>query len=110
MSNWTERQRIAFPAELLTEANQLAALIDPDTGGAFTFSTDRTIGDLIVAAIPFKTDFWPLVARQDPDEWAAAIPQLAESCGREPIPEATIRTLCAAMLINDAIPSEYSRA
>ena len=103
---WTHRQRIAFPASLIAEANVLAHLIDPDVGGALTFDSERTVGDLIIAEIPFKTDFWPIVERRDPAEWKAVIPQLAESFGREPIPDATITRLCAAMLLNDEIPSD----
>ena len=103
---WTPRQRIAFPASLITQANALAALIDPDTGGALTFDSERTVNDLVVAEIPFKSDFWPIVERRDPAEWKAVIPQLAESFGREPIPDATITRLCAAILLNDEIPSD----
>ena len=103
---WTDRHRIAFPASLITEANALAALIDPDSRGDLTFSTERTVGDLVIAEIPFKTDFWPIVERRDPAEWKAVIPQIAESFGREPISDESIETLCAALLINGEIPSD----
>ena len=103
---WTPRHRIAFPASLITEANALAALIDPDSRGDLTFSTERTVGDLIVAEIPFKTEFWPIVERRNPTEWKATIPQIAEAFGRAPISEAGIESLCAAMLVNDEIPSD----
>ena len=34
MSNWTDRNPVAFPESMLADANRLAAVIDPDTGGA----------------------------------------------------------------------------
>lgn len=106
MSSWTERQLIALPIALLESANQLAALIDPDVGGALTFSVDQTQGDYIIASIPFKSDFWPIVERRDTEEWKATIPQIAESFGREPLPDMLIETLCAAMRLNDEIQSD----
>jgi hypothetical protein len=106
MSNWTERKLIAFPISLLAAANHLAHILDPDTGGSQTYSPDRVRGDYIFAEIPFIVDFWPAVERRDPDEWAVIVNQLAESRGREPMPEETIRALCSAMLIGDEVPTE----
>jgi hypothetical protein len=54
---WTERLPLALPVSLIDEANALGAIIDPDAGGDNTFSLDQTIGDYIVASVPF-TDKW----------------------------------------------------
>ncbi|NJL70232.1 MAG: hypothetical protein HC888_00865 [Candidatus Competibacteraceae bacterium] len=106
MSTWTDRKRITFPPALLAEANALAGILDPDTGGHLTFRADRTVGGYIYAEIPFKADFWPLVERQDLAEWKAVIPQVATAYGREPISDITIEALCESMLIGDNIPGE----
>jgi len=103
---WTDRKLIAYPITLFNEATRLAALIDPDTGGAETFSLDRTRGQYVFAEIPFKSDFWPIVERRDPDEWVVTMAAVAQAFNREPLPEAMIRELCVACLIGDEVPSD----
>lgn len=108
MNEWTERQLCAFPAAFLPDANALAAIIDPDTGGAFTFSAEQTRGDYIVAAIPFKTDFWPIVERRDPAEWKSVMREVAVAFRRDPLSDELIETLCSTMLINDEVRNELN--
>ena len=46
MSTWTDRIPVAWPESMLADANALAAIIDPDTGGALTFGPAQTRGGL----------------------------------------------------------------
>lgn len=98
MSSWTERQPIAFPASLIEEACALAAIIDPDTGGASTFSADNIRGGYVYAEIPLMTHFEPIVRERDPDTWQAVIAALADEKGVERLAPEVIETLRAAML------------
>lgn len=98
MSNWTDRIPVAFPKEMLTEANQLATIIDPDTGGYLTFSEDVTRGEYIYAEIPLMTHFEPIVRERDPDTWQFVIAQLADEKGVERLPTETIELLRVSML------------
>ena len=98
MSSWTERQPIAFPASLIEEACALAAIIDPDTGGAQTFDPDQTRGGYVYAEIPLMTHFEPIVRERDPATWQSVIAGLADAKGVERLAPETIETLRAAML------------
>ncbi len=98
MSNWTERLPVAFPASMLAASNALAAIIDPDTGGALTFSADQTRGGYVYAEIPLMAHFEPVVRERDPDTWQAVIGALADEKGVERLDPATVETLRAAML------------
>ena len=101
MSNWTDRISVAWPESMLADANALAAIIDPDTGGYLTFDPAQNRGGYCYASIPFKTEFEPLVRRRDPDEWQYAIAQLASEKGMEPLDPDVIEMLRASMLIGD---------
>ncbi len=101
MTIWTERISVAFPEGLIDQANQLAAIIDPDTGGYLTFDPAQNRGGYCYASIPFKAEFEPLVRRRDPDEWQFAIAQLASVKGMEPLDPEVIETLRTSMLIGD---------
>ena len=101
MTTWTERIPVAFPEHLIDQANQLAAIIDPDTGGYLTFNPEQNRGGYCYASIPFKAEFEPLVMRRDPDEWQYAVAQLASEKGMEPLSSEVIETLRTSMLIGD---------
>ena len=101
MTTWTERLPVAFPESLIDQANALAAIIDPDTGGYLTFDPAQNRGGYCYASIPFKAEFEPLVRRRDPDEWQYAIAQLASEKGMEIMPWDTVEALRASMLIGD---------
>jgi len=100
---WTERLTIALPLTLIDVANRLGAIIDPDTGGANTFSPDQTIGDYVVAYVPFTESMRGVVERRIAAEWQAAIAQRAEMKGMEPLPVETIENLRAALLCGDEV-------
>lgn len=103
---WTERLPIALPAALIAEANALGAIIDPDSGGLLTFSQDQTIGDYVVAYIPFTESMRGVVERRIAAEWQAAIAQRAEQKGMEPLSPETIELLRSSLKIGDEIESE----
>ena len=98
---WTERIPCAYPVALIDEANQLAAIIDPDTGGFVTFDPAYTRSDYVYAEIPFKEHFLPIVQGRDSATWQAAIAQLAAEKGVEPLSPETINLLCSSLLIGD---------
>ena len=98
MSTWTDRIPCAWPESMLADANRLAAIIDPDTGGALTFSADQTRGGYVYAEIPLMSHFEPVVRERDPDTWQFVIGQLADEKGVERLDPATVETLRAAML------------
>lgn len=100
---WTERLPIALPITLIDAANQLGAIIDPDTGGSLTFSTDQTIGDYVVAHVPFTAELRGVVERRVSAEWQAAIAQRAEQKGMEPLSPETIEVLRAVLLCGDEV-------
>lgn len=100
---WTERTPVAVPWDLIIEANHLAAVIDPDVGGALTFSADRTVGGYAIARIQFYSDFLPLIERRDPDEWYAVMTEIAEARGRELLTREEIEALCSSMKIGDEV-------
>ena len=93
MSKWSDRIPVAFPKEMLTEANQLASIIDPDTGGASTFSLDNTKGE-----IPFMEHFVPIIRDRDVTTWKTVVADLATEKGVEPLSPEIIESLCNAML------------
>lgn len=98
MSTWTERIPTAFPKELILEANQLAAIIDPDTGGAFTFTEESIRSDYVYAEIPLMSHFEPVVRERDAETWQTVIAQLADAKGVERLSEEVVETLRTALL------------
>ena len=98
MSNWTDRNPVAFPESMLADANRLAAVIDPDTGGALTFSADQTRSGYVYAEIPLMSHFEPIVRERDPATWQAVIGALADEKGVERLDPEVVETLRAAML------------
>jgi hypothetical protein len=106
VNTWTARLPIAFPATLITEANALAQIIDPDSGGQFTFSLDYKRGGYVITDMPVKEHFLSVIQARDPATWQAVIPALAAEKGLEaPTPE-IIEQLRAALLIGDEIPGD----
>lgn len=103
MSEWSDPIFVAFPQEMLEDANKLAEIIDPDTGGIFTFSTDQVIRDHIYARIPLMTHFVPIVLGRDLSTWKVVIAQLAAEKELTSIPEETIEKLCNAMKLEDEL-------
>lgn len=98
---WTERLALAFPVVLIDAANQLGAIIDPDAGGANTFSQESTVGEYVIAHVPFTEQMRGVVERRNAAEWQSAIAQRAASKGLEPLPVETIELLRAALLVGD---------
>lgn len=98
---WTERLPIALPVALIDAANQLGAIIDPDTGGANTFSLESVRGDYVYAEVPFTEQMRAVVMSRNPEWWQAAISQRAAMKGLEPLPVETIEVLRAALLVGD---------
>lgn len=98
---WTERLPLAFPIALIDEANQLGAIIDPDTGGANTFSPESIAGGYVIAHVPFTDQMRGVVERRNAAEWQNAIAQRAANKGLEPLPVETIELLRAALLVGD---------
>lgn len=101
MTNWTERLSLALPIAIISEANQLGAIIDPDTGGANTFSLESVRGDYVYAEVPFTEPMRAVVMNRDSAQWQAAIAQRAAMKGMEPLPVETIEALRAALLCGD---------
>ena len=100
---WTERLALAIPLTLIDAANALGAIIDPDSGGSLTFSPEQTIGDYVVAHVPFTETMRGVVERRIAAEWQAAIAQRAEQKGMEPLPVETIETLRVTLLVGDEV-------
>ena len=98
MALWTDRIPTAWPEALIAEANALAAIIDPDTGGALTFSSDQTRGGYVYAEIPLMSHFEPVVRERDPDTWQAVLASLADEKGVERLDPEVVETLRSAML------------
>jgi hypothetical protein len=100
---WTDRLALALPLTLIAEANAIGAIIDPDSGGSLTFSSDQTVGDYVVAYVPFTEQMRGVVTRRVSAEWQAAIAQRATDKGMEPLPVETIEALRAALLCGDEL-------
>ncbi len=98
MTTWTDRIPTAFPESMLADANRLAAIIDPDTGGAMTFSADQTRGGYVYAEIPLMSHFEPVVRERDPDTWQAVLASLADEKGVERLDPEVVETLRSALL------------
>jgi len=106
VTTWTSRLPIAFPAALIDAANRLAQIIDPDSGGQYTFSLDYQRSGYVFTDTPVKAHFLPIIQARDPATWQAVIPALAAEKGLEaPTPE-VIEQLRAALLIGDEIPGD----
>lgn len=100
---WTTRLPLALPLTLIAEANALGSIIDPDSGGSLTFSPEQTIGDYVVAYVPFTEQMRGVVERRIAAEWQSAIAQRAESKSMEPMSSETIELLRAALLVGDEV-------
>ncbi len=100
---WTERLPLALPLTLIDEANAMGAIIDPDSGGSLTFSPEQTVGEYIVAYVPFTEQMRAVVMGRDSAQWQAAIAGRATEKGMEPLPVETIETLRAALLCGDEV-------
>lgn len=83
---------------MLADANRLAAIIDPDTGGALTFSAENTRGGYVYADIPLMSHFEPVVRERDPDTWQAVLASLADEKGVERLDPEVVETLRSALL------------
>ena len=103
---WTERLALAFPIDMMDAANQLGAIIDPDSGGSLTFSPEQTICDYVVAYVPFTETMRGVVERRIAVEWQAAIASRAAEKGMEPLSSETIELLRSSLKIGDEIESE----
>ena len=103
---WTERLPIALPLTLIAEANALGAIIDHDSGGSLTFSPEQTIGEYVVAYVPFTEQMRGVVERRVSAEWQAAIAGRAAENGMEPLSPETIELLRSSLKIGDEIESE----
>ena len=103
---WTERLALSIPLTLIAEANTLGAIIDPDSGGSLTFDPNQTVGDYVVAYVPFTETMRGVVERRIAAEWQAAIAQRAEQKGMEPLSPETIELLRSSLKIGDEIESE----
>jgi hypothetical protein len=101
VSNWTARIPTAFPATLLAAANQLAAIIDPDTNGGMTFAADMAQGGYVYAQIPYKVDFEPIVRERNPARWQEIAAQYADEKGMARMDPETIETLRQEMLFDE---------
>ena len=100
---WTERLPLAIPIALIDAANQLGSIIDPDTGGDQTFFLDQTIGDYVVAYVPFTEQMRAVVIGRNAEQWQAAMNQRAAEKGMEPLPMETIEALRTALLCGDEV-------
>ena len=100
---WTERLAIAIPLTLIAEANALGAIIDPDSGGSLTFDPEQTVGDYVVANVPFTETMRGVVIGRDSAQWQAAIAGRAAEKEMEPLSPETIETLRAALLCGDEV-------
>ena len=108
MTTWTHALRLAIPAtpELVAIGNQVAAIFDPDVGGAQTFTDANRIetpmGDyhLIQTQLVEGYDVM-LRSPRDPQLWFGALSHMAEARGR-PMPSYDeIEAVCAAVLFDD---------
>ena len=79
-------------------SQRLGGHIDPDTGGALTFSADQTRGGYVYTEIPLMSHFEPIVRERDPATWQAVIAALADEKGVERLDPEVVETLRAAML------------
>ena len=100
---WTERLALAIPVAMIDAANQLGAIIDPDTGGDKTFSPDSEQSGYVIAHVPFTDQMRGVVERRIAAEWQAAIAGRAAEKGMEPLSTETIETLRAALLCGDEV-------
>lgn len=100
---WTERLALAFPIALIDSANQLGAIIDPDSGGDKTFLPGSEQSGYVIAHVPFTEQMRGVVERRNPAEWQAAIAQRAAMKGLEPLPVETIELLRTSLLCGDEV-------
>ena len=101
MTTWTSRYLLAFPAARLNDANDLAAILDPDTGGHLTFSIDRQRAGYVYAEIPFVEGYPEIVEGRDAATWRTVVTQLATASGREDIDTETLELLRTSMIFGE---------
>ena len=86
MSDWISTTLI-IPAAILDAANRLSAIIDPDTGGALTFTMGFPLGSETPTNYGTQSMIAPkyvaLLQLGDPAMVYGALSMLAEECGRE---------------------------
>jgi len=112
MSNWT-RVILTIPAEHADAANRLAAIFDPDTGGADTFGTcglsptGESPATHYMANTLIKAEYLP--ALSDPEQAMTALTALADEYNREPPTEADINAWCDNAIIGADAPEGLVR-
>jgi len=117
------RLATAIPATLAEIAAQAAYILDPDTGGAFTFTPDynRVIGSRLyyLADLPMwtinpgdypaldalgMTSYADILRSRNPDIWFAVLTQLASERGREfTLTPEQVAELANAMLFDEEL-------
>jgi hypothetical protein len=98
---WTERLSIAFPIALLETANRLAQIIDPDSGGALTFTAESEKNGYVIAAIPFTVETRAIVEGKDLATWQAVMAQGAVAKGLDPLTADEVAELHSSILIGE---------
>lgn len=97
--------RLTVPAEHQAACNRVAALFDPDTGGARTFGIDRRSIDGTEPATHYrasgaiKTVYLPFL--QDAAQALPALQYLAQVYGREQPDPADVETFCSVVIVGD---------
>lgn len=106
--SWTERILLAFPVDLfstpettLAQINDLAYIVDPDSGGRDTFSADRVLNDYFVAESQFKETFIAFLGA-DVATWQAVLVELAQAKNVAPLSAEMIATLHDGLKFGDA--------
>lgn len=96
---------MTIPAEHVEAANRLAAIFDPDTGGARTFGgcglspTGEAPATHYMASSAIKSQY--LTALTDPAAAMAALTALAEQYGREPPAQQDVDDWCANVILGE---------
>ena len=108
MSEWTPRYRLAIPADpvLVAIGNQVAAIFDPDTGGAQTFTDanriQTPIGDYHLIQTQLVSGYDVMLrSPRDPQLWFGALSQMAEARERQMPSYDEIEAVCAAVLFDN---------
>jgi hypothetical protein len=114
---------MAYPATIADKANAAAAILDPDTGGAETFTDayTATVGgtEYVMANIPIWafddgeypelraigfSDYGQVMRSKNPAIWFAVLTALAQYRGREfALTSEDVVTLCGAVLFDEEI-------
>ena len=100
-----EHITLTIPAEHVDTANRLAAIFDPDTGGAATFGgcglspTGEAPATHYMAATVIKEKYLP--ALTDPVSALAALTSLAEQYGREAPEQQDVEDWCSNVIVGE---------